>query len=78
MAFRLNELGHGLDHGIVFHNNPISDMCMVLGMTRNAIEGIFRFVPRKPMVKIEINTNIHACTKNWHNSRRSRVLKAKP
>jgi hypothetical protein len=47
MAFRLNDLGHGLDHGIVCHNNPITETCVALGMTGNTADAVFHFVTWK-------------------------------
>jgi hypothetical protein len=42
-----NELGHVLDHHIVCYNNPILEMRVALGTTRNTMEAVFYFVPRK-------------------------------
>jgi hypothetical protein len=47
MAFRSNELGHDLDHGIVCQNNPISDTRVAIGTTRDTTELVSCFVPWK-------------------------------
>jgi hypothetical protein len=41
MTFKSNKLDHGLDHGIVCQNNPISDMRVAIRTTRNTRESFF-------------------------------------
>jgi hypothetical protein len=44
MDFKPNELGHDLNHGIVFSNNPILCTCVHIGIANKVHIGSFHFL----------------------------------